>query len=603
MVVICSQGSHRNHWQAEKRTLKQGLAAACLLLCAVPLLSSGADLGAGFVDPPEKTAPQVALGAAGVSSAHPLASQAGAEMLSKGGNAADAAVATGFALAVVENSMSGLGGRVQILLRDSTGQLHGIDGQTELGSKYRGPWLVPDSSGVNVVGVPGVVAGLLKLHETYGTLPLQEVMAPAIRFAKEGYPILPGEVARHQRVEADIKADRTLAAIYLNKKGAIRAPGELFQQTDLGNTLQAISEGGNAAFYQGDIARRIAEDLQSRGGSVTYEDLASYVAQDATLVQTNYRGFQVVGTTAPANGTAVVAALNVLSHFDMGELTDPEWVRIINQTMAQVMQATVIDDPDDVDYKATIGSERVKQYLREIDAPDADAIRTGPRRKFALPDHQSADMQVSQVDWSGEQNGKFSHHTTHYVAVDQHGMVVTSTQTLGPNFGAKVMTPGLGFLYAQTGGKPKWAANLEPGSRPRTNIAPVMVLKDGEPVVALGAAGGLMIPPAIVQVISRVIDQGYSLPEAVAAPRIAPKLSRSTARFAMDEAALEVTPINGWSDADVAKLESAGIDVTRKEKYSLLARVNAVMFDGDKGLWVGVADPDWEGSAAMVGNQ
>ena len=584
--------------------LKRSLLTVCLVLGALPHVSSGAyDLGAGFAEPPEKTAPQVALGKAGVSSAHPLASQAGALMLEKGGNAADAAVATSFALAVVENSMSGLGGRVQIVLRDASGRLHGIDGQTELGSKYRGPWLMPDRSGVNVVGVPGVVAGLLKLHGTHGSLPLEAVMAPAIQFAREGYQILPGEVNRHRRVEEEIRADKTLAAIYLNDEGTIRLPGEVFVQTDLSNTLQAIAEGGHAAFYQGHIGHRMAEDLQSRGGSVTYEDLATYQAQDATLVRTNYRGYEVVGTTAPANGTAVIAALNVLSHFDMGALTDPEWGRIISQTMAQVMQATVIDDPDDVNYQATIGPERVTEYLREIDEPQTDAIRTGPSREFAPPDDQSAEMQVSQVDWSGEQNGKFSHHTTHHVAVDQHGMVVTTTQTLGPNFGARVMTPGLGFLYAQTGGKPKWAGTHEPGSRPRTNIAPVMVLKDGEPVAALGAAGGLMIPPAIVQVISRVIDQGYTLPEAVAAPRIAPTLSRSTARFAMDEAALEVTPINGWSEADITQIEKAGIDVTRKEKYSLLARVNAVMFDGDSGVWVGVSDPDWEGSAEMIETQ
>lgn len=580
---------------------KNGIGVTVLLAFAVLLSSCGdSDLGAGFIELPHKTAAQVAQGVAGVSSAHPLASEAGAELLNRGGNAADAAVATGFALTVVENSMNGLGGRMQILLRDASGELHGIDAQTEVGSAYEPPLFLPAFSGVEIVGVPGVVAGLLKLHEEHGSRPLEEVMAPAIRFARDGYHLLPGEVTRHLRVEEDVRADETLAAIYLNDELSIREAGDLFQQPDLANTLQSIANGGKDAFYRGDIAHKMAKDLQSRGGPVTYEDLAGYVARDATLVRTNYRGFEVVATTAPANGTAVIAALNVLSHFDMGALTDIEWARIISQAMAQVMQETVMEDPNDANYQSTIGNDQVQRFLREIEGPDATSIRSGPRREFLLPHTQTAGMQVSHVDWSGEGNGRFSHHTTHHVAADHNGMVVTITQTLGPNFGAKVMTPGLGFLHAQTGGMPGWLADIGPGERPRTSIAPTIILKDGNPVMALGAAGGLLIPPAIVQVISRVIDQGYALPEAIAAPRIAPDLSLLTASFIMDEATLEMTPINGWTEADAAELEAAGIEVTRKEKYSLLARVNAIMLSSESGLWTGVADPDWEGSAAMI---
>ncbi|MBT4160392.1 MAG: hypothetical protein HOE54_03745 [Gammaproteobacteria bacterium] len=580
---------------------KNGRVAA-IILATGSLLSGcgGSDLGAGFVDMPHKTAAQVADGVSGVSSAHPLASEAGAELLKSGGNAADAAVATGFALAVVENSMNGLGGRLQILLRDVDGEMFGIDAQTELGSTYVGPWTM-SFSGVEIVGVPGLVAGLLKLHEKYGSKPLAEVMAPAIRYAKEGHYILPGEVTRHLRVEEAVRADATLAAIYLDEKQSIRKPGDLFRQPDLANTLEIIAEGGVEAFYRGEIAHKMADDLQSRGGSVSYEDIASYTARESTLVRTSYRGYEVVGTTSPANGTSVIAALNVLSHFDMGELTDVGWARIIYQTMAQVMQRTVLDDPDDADYQVTISEEQVKEYLLEIEAPGPDAIRQGPRREFTLPEPQMEEMRVSQVDWSGRNNGEYSHHTTHHVAADQNGMVVTMTQTLGPNFGAKVMTPGLGFLHAQTGGFPRWLGDTKPGDRPRTSIAPIIIMKDGEPFMTLGAAGGLMIPPAIVQVISRVIDQGYSLAEAVAAPRIAPSMGLIPPGYVMDEATLEMTPINGWSKADAEAFEAAGTEITSREMYSLLARVHALIRDPETGLWTGVADPDWEGSAAMVG--
>ena len=152
-----------------------------IALPLVVLLSAcgGSDLGAGFDEQPIAPEKQVARGIAGVSSAHPLASQAGHKMLQSGGNAVDAAVATGFALAVVENSMSGLGGRAQILLRTGEGELHGIDAQTQLGSSYRPPWFLPKFNGVEVVGVPGMVAGLVELHEKYGKLSLEEVLSPA----------------------------------------------------------------------------------------------------------------------------------------------------------------------------------------------------------------------------------------------------------------------------------------------------------------------------------------------------------------------------------------------------------------------------------------
>jgi gamma-glutamyltranspeptidase/glutathione hydrolase len=595
--VLFLQAPYIKDKQMNKRSF-----IATLLVSLVPLLCScgGSDLGAGFVDLPHKTAPQVAQGVAGVSSAHPLASLAGAELLASGGNAADAAVATGFALAVVENSMNGLGGRLQILLRDVNGNMVGIDAQTQLGSGYKGPWLAPSFSGVEIVGVPGLVAGLLRLHDDHGSRPLADVMAPAIRYARDGYAILPGEVTRHLRVEESIRSDSTLAAIYLDEQQSIRAAGDLFQQEDLANTLQRIASDGADVFYRGDIAKKIADDLQSRGGSITYEDLASYNAKDATTVSTYYRGYEIIGTIAPANGTAIIAALKVLSHFEMEKMTDVQWASVINQTMAQVMQATVIDDPDDENYQQTISKARVQEFLLEIERPNPSVVRQGPRRKFTLPDSQSEAMHVGQVDFSGEANGEFSHHTTHHVAADQNGMVVTMTQTLGPNFGAKVMTPGLGFLHAQTGGMPTWLVDAQPGDRPRTNIAPIIILKDGQPFMTLGAAGGFMIPPAIVQVISRVIDQGYALPEAVAAPRIAPKLNLFTASFAMDEAMLEMTPINGWSPEDAEALESVGIEVTSKTMYSLLARVHAMIRDPDTGRWTGVADPDWEGSAAMV---
>ena len=200
---------------------------------------------------------------------------------------------------------------------------------------------------------------------------------------------------------------------------------------------------------------------------------------------------------------------------------------------------------------AMLAGYRASYQRSTLRVPGPDAIRRGPMREFTLRKPQMREKQVGQVDWSGESNGEYTHHTTHRVAADQSGMVVTMMPTLGPTFGVKVMTPGRGSLYAQTGGFPRWLGDTKPRGRPRFSIAPTIIIKDGEPFITLDVAGGLMNPPAIVQVISRVNDREYSLAEAVAAARVAPSMCMLPASYVRDEAALEMTPLNGRSRTDV----------------------------------------------------
>lgn len=571
--------------------------ARLLLVCAVlSACDADTDLGAGDVRAPIATAPQVAVGSGMVSSAHPLATRAGQQMLEQGGNAADAAVAAGFALAVVENSMNGLGGRAQILLRTADGSVEGIDAQTELTDLYRQPWIMLEFSGVDVVGVPGLVAGLVELHDRHGRLSLGAVMEPAIDYAKDGVDLLPGEASRHLRGEDAIRKDPVLAAVFL-KDDAIRGPGDRFEQPDLAATLKLIADGGHDAFYTGEIALRIDADMVARDGPLRARHLAAYQAREATLVSTSYRGYEVVGITAPGNGTAVIAALNVLGGLPMSALSESQWAQTISETMSMVMEATVFDDPNDEDHARTISGQRADEFRAQLTIGRRDLARAASSRTYRH-DLQVAEMRMVDVDWSGASRGADSHHTTHHTSIDAEGMVVSITQTLGPNLGAKVMTDGLGFLYAQTGGIPRWLASQGAGDRPRTNIAPTIVLKDGEPVMALGAAGGLMIPPAIVQVISRVIDQGMALEDAIAAPRIAPKFSRIPPGYLREEADVETTPHNGWSEEDLAAMRELGMALEGRRQYAMFGRVNAVGLDEKSGRWKGVADPDWEGSAA-----
>jgi gamma-glutamyltranspeptidase/glutathione hydrolase len=518
-------------------------------------------------------------------------------MLDRGGNAADAAAAIGFSLSVVESSMSGLGGRAQILMRDPSGSVAGIDAQTVIPALYSAPLLLPQWSGVEVVGVPGTVAGLLKLHAEHGSLPLQEVMAPAIGYAENGYEILAGGVSRHKRVEEKIRSDTTLSAIYLNEASELLAPGDLFVQKDLAATLKAIAQGGHDAFYKGDIARKMAADIEAKGGSLRYDEIAAYQAKDATVIRTDYRGYEVIGLTGPANGTAVLAALNILEGLDLASMSELEWAQAISETMAMVMQRTVMDDSEDVGYKDTLSEATTLDYRSRLTASSPAQLDQSASVRHINSDEQRLAMTSAQVDWSGADNGANSHHTTHYVASDAKGMMVTITQTLGPNMGSKVMTEGLGFLYAQTGGMPGWAVDHTSGTRPRTSIAPTILLKDGEPFMALGAAGGTLIPPAIVQVISRVLDQGMNLEDALAAPRVSPSMSLLPPSFNMEEIVLEQTPLNGWSDKQAEGFKALGLEVKSKTKYGLLGRVNALKYDAASRTWIGGADPDWEGSA------
>jgi gamma-glutamyltranspeptidase/glutathione hydrolase len=201
-------------------------------------------------------------------------------------------------------------------------------------------------------------------------------------------------------------------------------------------------------------------------------------------------------------------------------------------------------------------------------------------------------------DWAGSHWGQDSHHTSHFTIADCDGRVVSITQTVGPLFGSRVITPGLGFVYATTMGSYLSATDQVPGSRPRTTIAPTVVTRDGEVVLALGAAGGLRILSAIVQTISRYIDQGHAPDEAVALPRVHPVSgdAESSERTTYGEQInLEMTPERGWSPEVAESLRAAGFEVVPVETHASFGRVHLVARSGK--AWQGVADPDWEGTA------
>ncbi len=523
--------------------------------------------------------PPAASANAAVATAHPLATQVAQQVLQQGGNAADAAVAAGFALAVVEPSMSHLGGRIQILVRTPDGRYQGYNGMTEVPASYAAPD-EPPAQGYATIATPGVVAGLARLHDEHGRLPWPALLDEPARLARDGFPLLPGAAARHTEGLEQFRDDPGFRANFVEADGSAYDAGDRLRQPALARTIARLAEAGPVDFYRGRIARQIAADMVAGGGYLTLKDLAAYKVLDGRLVATTYRGYGVHTLAAPAGGGLVVKALNILEHIDMAALTEVQWAAVVNQALALTFNSMAGD-------RAEPDLERVAD--KAWAAGQAARIRIPPRAPLPPTGDE------------GDAGAEESPHTTHFTIADCEGRVVSITQTVGPLFGARVITPDLGFVYAATMGSYLSASDQAPGSRPRTTIAPTVVTRDGEVVLALGAAGGIRILSAIVQTISRYVDQGRDPVTAVALPRVHPEREKNDAGDYVawgERATLEMTPERGWSKDVEASLRAAGFTVTAEDKHASFGRVHLVARTGD--TWTGVADPDWEGSVATV---
>ena len=511
-----------------------------------------------------------------ISSAHPLATDAGVAILELGGNAADAAVATGFAIAVVEPTMNSIGGRNQILVRTPDGEFYGIDGTTQAPWDYDYDTAPQASYGYPVIGVPGALAGLLKLHEEHGSLPLTTLMASAIDLAQNGFRVLPRDADRQASGFPQAREfPGTIDAYYKGSGNGYRA-GELLVQADYAKTLSLIASEGREVFYEGQIAEKMATDLADHGSAVTLEAFNEYVAEDSRIVRGSYRGYDLVGMDIPAAGVLSIQALQIMEKFEPSSMSEAEWFAVTGQALSLASRELRVLGTDTAAARATS-----KDWATEL------------ARQVAVPNTPRSTIGGSLLPPLQDRGDLFGGHTTHLSTADENGMFVSLTQTLGPTMGSKVVTPGLGFLYASTLGG--YLGRMEPGERARSNICPFMVLKDGEVILVLGAAGGGMIPPAIVHAITRVIDFGMSLPQALAEPRVA------GARGGGYSA--ETSPGIGWTLAELEEMRGLGIEVTETPRSGAFGRVHGIQFEPATRTWIGAADPDWEGTArgpAMV---
>ena len=453
-------------------------------------------------------------------------------------------------------------------------------------------------------------------------------MAPAIALAENGYRLLPGEAIRQGMGAQQLAEFDGSRAHFLTPDGDAREAGDLFTQPDLAATLRIIAEGGEDAFYRGPIAERIVADMEGHGGAVTASALADYRALDVPVVHGSYRGYDLVGTDVPASGAVTIGILHILENFDMASLDSDSWAGLVGTVVARAFEERIAARGSGFgDLAFMTDKEWAADVAAGIDVPGAVFNRAAaaatpalpapvllgslapallapafpgsptPAQRGPAPASRPGELAdaftppgATMTDWDGSTWGSASSHTTHLSAADGNGMYVSLTQTIGPNLGSKVATPGLGFLYAATLGG--YLGHMEPGERARSSISPLMVVKDGQPVLVLGAAGGARIISAVVQAVLRVVDHGMSLPDALAAARVHP----------IDGGiAMETSPGIGWSSDDVAEVESWGLEVQEVERAGAFGRIHGIWVDPETGEMVGVADPDWEGAAMVPG--
>jgi gamma-glutamyltranspeptidase/glutathione hydrolase len=507
-----------------------------------------------------------------VVSGAPLASAVGAHVLAQGGNAVDAAVATAFALAVVEPTMSGLGGRTQLLVRTPAGAYYGIDGGTAVPAAYP-PGAVPPAEsayGYRTIGVPGTVAALSSALERHGTWPLARVLAPAIDLARNGFALTAEEAARIARDSAQLAEFAGSRAYFLKPDGSTFRAGDRFVQRDLARTLETIARAGPQGFYRGAIAEQMAADIQRNGGWLARSDLEQYANEEAVVVRGSYRGYDLIGTYLPASGVTTIEALHILENFDLPAIAgSPEWADLITQALLVAFEDRVTDfgAPD---------QKAARLVSREHARERAARIRTQRDRSRTPEDIPGASYEPA--------------HTTHLSVADAHGGVVALTQSVGPNLGSKVAAPGLGFLYAATMG---YLGDVKPGDRPFSSQSPLIVTRNDTVRYVVGAAGARRIISALVMVMSRVIDQQLGLSEAMAAPRL---------HALPDRIDLENRATARWRASDIANLRAMGYTVRLRDDAPYFARIHGLQFDPATRAFTGVADQRWQGAAAAPRN-
>ena len=530
-----------------------------------------------------------ATGAHGVvAAAKPDASQIGVNILKAGGNAVDAAIATGFALGVLEPNATGIGGGGFMIVRLANMKEAVVIDFREIAPAASKPDMYKfDDKGKVVnnasvvgglaVGIPGEVAGLLYALEHYGSgkLSRAQILQPAIDWANKGYTVTINLSNIIKENYETIKQFPACAAIYL-KDGLPCEPGDTIHNPDLARTLGLIAKKGADAIYKGEIAEKIAAEVQKQGGILTVQDLANYKVEVRKPVMGTYRGYTIMSVPpASSGGTHLVQLLNILENFDVKAMGygSPAMAHLWSESMKLVFADRSKYMADTAFVKVPLVGLTSKGYAKEISAQVA--------MDKSLPAATAGDPSKFE---SGS--------TTSMSVMDKDGNMVTITKSINYFFGSGVLVPTCGFIMNDHMDdfnlKPGTANSIEPGKRPLSSMSPTIVLDpQGRSFMTLGSPGATRIFPTIAQVISNVIDFGMPLQEAIMAPRY----------FQMASGNLNVegrVSLNTYN-----KLAPLGHTVTIREDYDpYYGGVHGVLFDYTNHILIGGADPRRDGQAA-----
>jgi gamma-glutamyltranspeptidase/glutathione hydrolase len=528
-----------------------------------------------------------------VVSADEFASRVGIEILKKGGNAVDAAVAVGFTLAVTFPQAGNIGGGGFMVIRMADGRTTTIDYRERApAASHRDMYLDEEGNLVSEksetghlsVGVPGSVAGLLYALEKYGTRKRDQVIQPAIDFAERGFPVS-YRFAGAMKEELEKLSTYPATMKIFTKSGAAYEEGDMLVQTDLASTLKRIKQQGRDGFYKGRTADLIVREMKRGGGLITLEDLESYQPVERPPVMGTYRGNEIVSMGPPSSGgVALVQLLNLMEGYDVGAtgFGSSRTISLLAEAMKLVYadRAHYLGDSDF--YPVPIEKLISKEYAAE-------------RRNLIDTTRATPSSQISQGSFEIREGSE----TTHYSIVDRWGNAVSVTTTINSWFGSFVVVDGAGFLlnnemddfsakpgapnmYGLLGGE---ANAIEPGKRMLSAMTPTIVLKDQKPWMLIGSPGGSTIITTVLQVIMNVVDYGMPIQEAIDAPRIHHQWYPDTLLYEKRGMVMDV----------LENLQRRGYAL--KERNGYQGRAEGIIIDRDEGVYWGATDPRGYGSA------
>nr|WP_254434293.1 gamma-glutamyltransferase [Halobacillus sp. Marseille-Q1614] len=488
---------------------------------------------ATLAESPHFTEGKEAYGSEGmVATAHPAASEIGAEVLRKGGNAVDAAIAIQFALNVAEPMMSGIGGGGFMMVYDANEDDISIIDSRERAPAGATPDMFLDENGDvipfskrhisgDAVGVPGTLKGLMTAYEEWGSRSFNQLINPSIKLAHKGVEVngvLADAIADNQD-----KLARSTAGNVFMPEGEPLKEGELLVQRDLAHTYKLIRKDGLDAFYGGEIGEALAETVQDFGGSMTSQDLSNYEISIDEPVTGTYRGYEIASMPPPSSGgITILQMLKMLEGFDMDayDVKSPEKYHLMAEAMhlAYADRNTYIGDTQfvDVPIDGMLNEDYLAQRRSLIEFGQANP-NVQPGNPWAYQDGEPEGAAVQPDD-------KEIGETTHFTVADKWGNIVTYTTTIEQVFGTGIMVPGHGFMLnnelTDFDAVPGGPNQVEPNKRPMSSMSPTMVFENGEPFMTVGSPGGPTIITSVFQTIVNVIDYEMDLKEAIEEPRI-----------------------------------------------------------------------------------